>query len=344
MPRILLFISLLLYGANAIPQLSGNNHMEYQLGNLPGGWSEWNDRYRDSVRRFWRGDDAEAPELATRLHGSGDLFEHSGRPAWSSINFVTSHDGFTLNDLVSYSRRHNRANCEGNRDGHAESFSDNCGTEGGSSDLTVRARRARRQRAMLATLVLSQGVPMLQAGDELGRSQGGNNNAYCQDNPTSWLDWENTDEQLGFFVTQLLAFRRAHTLLQADRFRHAQSDGEGQSLRWLAAEGGELKGEAWHDPERLCIGCLLVQAARGSSGAHSLLILFNAGEADISFSLPGEFSWTRCIDTVSGEVVVDVTPAATAAAPGNGGQVPETLVSGQGIVVMYGADAKTAPG
>mgnify|MGYP006286280993 CR=1 FL=1 len=316
----------------------------YRLGGFPAGWTEWNDRYRDSVRRFWRGDDSEAPELATRLHGSGDLFEHSGRPAWSSINFVTSHDGFTLRDLVSYSRRHNRANGEGNRDGHAESFSDNCGTEGRSSDLTVRARRARRQRAMLATLVLSQGVPMLQAGDELGRSQGGNNNAYCQDNPTSWLDWENSDDQLSTFVRELLAFRRSQPLLQADRFRHAHSDADGQSLRWLAAEGGELKGGAWHDPERLCIGCLLVQEARHNTGAHSLLILLNAGEEDITFSLPGDFSWSRCIDTVSGEIVVDVMPPASAGAPADALQAAETLVSGQGVVVMYGVDAKTPPG
>jgi isoamylase len=315
----------------------------YRLGGFPAGWSEWNDRYRDSVRRFWRGDDAEAPELATRLHGSGDLFEHSGRPAWSSINFVTSHDGFTLYDLVSYSRRHNRANGESNRDGHAENFSDNCGTEGGTSDLTVRARRARRQRAMLATLVLSQGVPMLQAGDELGRSQGGNNNAYCQDNRISWLDWEHTDDQLGTFVRELLSFRRAQPLLQADRFRHARSDEDGQSLRWLAAEGGELKGEAWHDPERLCIGCQLVQEARNNCGAHSLLILLNAGEDDVTFTLPGDFSWTRCIDTVAAEVIVDgMAPGTAAGGPGSA-DVAETLVSGQGVVVMYGSDGQSPP-
>jgi glycogen operon protein len=196
---------------------------------------------------------------------------------------------------------------------------------------------------MLATLVLSQGVPMLQAGDELGRSQGGNNNAYCQDNRISWLDWEHTDDQLGTFVRELLSFRRVQPLLQADRFRHARSDEDGQSLRWLAAEGGELKGEAWHDPERLCIGCLLVQEARNNCGAHSLLILLNAGEDDVTFALPGDFSWTRCIDTVTAEVIVDgMAPAAAAGHPGSADPA-ETLVSGQSVVVMYGSDGQSPP-
>ena len=196
---------------------------------------------------------------------------------------------------------------------------------------------------MLATLILSQGVPMLQAGDELGRSQGGNNNAYCQDNATNWLDWEGSDEQLSAFARELLSFRRTQPLLQADRFRHAESDDDGQSLRWLAAEGGELAGDAWHDPERLCIGCLLVQEARTDSGAHSLLILLNAGEEDVPFTLPGEFSWTRCIDTVSAEVVVDIgnaAPSAGLASPEDGAAA---LVGGQSVVVMYGIGGSAPP-
>jgi glycogen operon protein len=269
----------------------------YRLGGFPAGWSEWNDRYRDSLRRFWRGDDGEAPELATRFHGSGDLFEHDGRAPWASINFVTSHDGFSLRDLVSYSRRHNRDNGEGNRDGHAENFSDNCGVEGPTGDPAIIDRRRRRERNLLATLVLSQGVPMLQAGDELGRTQRGNNNAYCQDNEISWIDWDSADGELTRFLKALLRFRRGQPLLRADRYRHTVPDAEGQSMHWVAPEGGLLDGDEWHLPDRFCVGCLLTQDATEASAPASLLTVMNAGARPVEFKLPGEEEWYVRIDT-----------------------------------------------
>ncbi|MEE4276948.1 MAG: glycogen debranching protein GlgX [Halieaceae bacterium] len=269
----------------------------YRLGGFPQGWSEWNDRYRDSVRRFWRGDDGEAPELATRFAGSGDFFEATRRNVHASINFISSHDGFSLRDLVSYSRRHNRDNGEGNRDGHAENFSDNCGVEGTTEDAVIVARRRQRERTIMATLLLSQGVPMLQAGDELGRSQGGNNNAYCQDNAISWIDWENTDSELLTFVTALLRLRAEEPLLHADRYRHVDADDDGQSMHWLAPEGGELKGKAWHEPDRDCVACLLQQAGSVTVGQRSLLVVMNAGESDVDFCLPLRSAWRLRVDT-----------------------------------------------
>jgi isoamylase len=280
----------------------------YRLGGFPAAWGEWNDRFRDSVRRFWRGDDGEAPELATRLAGSADVFEHGGRAPWASINFVTSHDGFTLRDLVSYGRRHNRDNGENNRDGHVENFSDNCGAEGDNDDPAIRERRERRQRNLLATLLLSQGVPMLQAGDELGRTQRGNNNAYCQDNDLSWLDWDGADEALQAFVRSVLALRREQPLLRADRFRHDTPDGDGQRLRWLAAEGGTLVAHDWQDPLRDCLGCLLTQEDGHNHPAHSLLIVFNAGGGPVDFLLPAGPAWRLCVDTARAPWILDGPP------------------------------------
>lgn len=270
----------------------------YQLGAFPDGWSEWNDRYRDSVRRFWRGDDGELPELARRLHGSGDIFEHAGRPAAASVNFVTSHDGYTLRDLVSYARRHNLANREENRDGHSENYSDNCGTEGESDDPAILSLRARQQRNLLATLLLSQGVPMLTAGDELGKTQRGNNNAYCQDNAISWLDWENSDEALRRFTAAMLQLRKEEPLLRADRFRHDEPDSEGQSLNWVAPEGALAPDEFWHDPDSVCVGCLLSQQRTGDCGEYSLLVVVNAGVHAIEFTLPSAAGdWRLLVDT-----------------------------------------------
>ncbi|MEE4659833.1 MAG: glycogen debranching protein GlgX [Halieaceae bacterium] len=277
----------------------------YRLGGFPAGWAQWNDRYRDSVRRFWRGDDGESPELATRLAGSADVFETAGSTPWASINFVTSHDGFTLRDLVSYSRRHNRANGENNRDGHVENFADNCGAEGDVDDALVNERRGRRQRNLLATLLLSQGVPMLLAGDERGRSQTGNNNAYCQDNHISWLDWSKGDEQLMTFVSGLLQFRREQPLLRADRFRHDVADAEGQSLHWLDAEGGALVPEDWHNPLLDCLGCLLLQEERHNQAAYSLLIILNAGDNAVDFLLPEGTPWHCRVDTTTPPWLLD---------------------------------------
>ena len=270
----------------------------YRLGGFPAPWAEWNDRSRDSLRRFWRGDPGELPELARRLHGSGDIFEGGGRAPWASINFVTSHDGFTLLDLVSYSRRHNEANGEGNRDGHGENFSANHGVEGPTEDPALQALRARQQRNLLATLLFCQGVPMLQAGDELGRTQGGNNNAYCQDNPGSWIDWSSADEELQRFVTDLLALRAREPLLRADLYRHANPGWSGQTLQWLAPEGGHLDAAAWQDRGRACVGCLITQNTRNNQAAHALLLLLNAGDSGVDFVLPVRGAgWHRLVDT-----------------------------------------------
>src|SRR5581483_9264505 len=191
----------------------------YQLGNHPPGFAEWNDKYRDTVRRFWRGDALQAPELAKRLTGSGDLFDHHKRRPWASINYLASHDGFTLEDIVSYQERHNEANGEDNRDGHAENFSANWGAEGATEDVAILALRDRVKRAMLATLYFSLGTPMLLAGDEFGRSQGGNNNAYCQDNEISWVDWQRADapenQALARYVARLAKLRENHPTLRA---------------------------------------------------------------------------------------------------------------------------------
>ena len=192
----------------------------YRLGGFPPTFAEWNDRFRDATRRFWRGDSATASELASLILGSADRFDRAGRRPWASINYVTAHDGFTLEDLVSYAETHNVANGEGNRDGHGENFSANCGCEGPTADAGILARRARRKRNLLATVLLSQGTPMLLAGDELGNSQGGNNNAYCQDNATGWTDWSGAGDSLHWFVQRLIGIRSEHPALRQPRFLH----------------------------------------------------------------------------------------------------------------------------
>ncbi|MEM6423226.1 MAG: DUF3459 domain-containing protein, partial [Pseudomonadota bacterium] len=221
----------------------------YQLGAYPAGIAEWNDRFRDDVRRFWRGDPGTAPALADRLLGSAGVFGHGNRPAWSSVNFVTAHDGFTLADLTAYGAKRNRANGEENRDGRDENFSDPIGGEGPDHtvDDTARARRAQRRRNLLATLILSQGVPMLLAGDDIANSQGGNNNAYAQDNQTGWIDWAAGDAALSAFTRRLLTLRRAHPVLRQTRFLHADkrpSDGA-RDVEWRGLGGGR---PAWEDP------------------------------------------------------------------------------------------------
>ena len=222
----------------------------YQLGGFPSGWLEWNDRYRDTVRRFWRGDEPVLPDLAARVLGSADIFDSRGRRAWASVNHVTAHDGFTLHDLVSYEERHNEANLEGNRDGHAHNLSWNNGSEGPSDDPVVRAARLRDRKNLLATLFLSQGTPMLLMGDELGRTQGGNNNAYCQDNPTTWVDWRQADEELLAFTRRIIAIRHRYRALRRTRFMH----GEHGDVRWWHPQGREMSADDWHGS---CIGMLL---------------------------------------------------------------------------------------
>jgi len=261
----------------------------YQLGNLPGGWSEWNDRYRDSVRRFWRGDDAQLPELGRRLTGSGDIFAPRENAPTASINYVCSHDGFTLRDLVSYRERHNAINGENNRDGHADNLSDNLGVEGPSSDRETEHRRWQRQRNIIATLAVSQGVPMLQAGDEFGRSQRGNNNAYCQDNPLTWLDWAPLSadaRQLRLLTQRLIDFRARSALLRADRYRHEHPDIDGQCIRWYGADGQPATAAHWQDPARRDILYALLQCDPGEAIEDAVLVVLNAGDEALTYRVP----------------------------------------------------------
>ncbi len=221
----------------------------YQVGNFPIGWAEWNGRYRDLVRRFWRGTGGQAAELAYRLTGSSDLYAQGGRLPHASINFVTAHDGFTMADLVSYERKHNEANGEDNRDGDDHNESLNFGVEGPTDDPDILESRARQHRNLLATLLLSQGVPMLLGGDELGRSQGGNNNAYAQDNPISWFDWDLTDaqRQLLDFTSGLISVFREHPVLRRRRFFQGRRirGSTVKDLTWLAPGGAEMTDAEW---------------------------------------------------------------------------------------------------
>ena len=281
----------------------------YRLGAFPSPMAEWNDRFRDGVRRFWRGDEAVAPELATRLLGSADRFEASRRPPQASLNYVTSHDGFTLADLGAYARRHNEANGEGNQDGHGDDHGLNHGVEGPSADPAIRARRDRHRRNLLATLFLAQGTPMLLMGDELGRSQQGNNNAYCQDNPLSWCAWEEIDAAFLAFVRKLAALRRAHPVLRRRRFLHGrQHDATGRAdVTWLAEDGTTLTPGHWQEPGRRHLALLLAGGAAPDLGTDgrpqqdaTLLLLLNAADRPASYALPtraGGEVWRTLLDT-----------------------------------------------
>src|SRR6185369_837523 len=222
-------------------------------------WTEWNGKYRDTVRRFWRGDGGTASEMATRLAGSSDLYAQSGRQPYASINFVTAHDGFTLHDLVSFSEKHNEANGEDNRDGENNNLSWNNGVEGPTDDPGIVATRERQKRNLLATLLLSQGVPMISHGDELGRTQQGNNNAYCQDNDISWINWDLTSEQKALceFVRQLVHFRLSEPALRRRKYFQGRSIRGGKDVAWLAADGREMTDEAWNADFVRSIGMLL---------------------------------------------------------------------------------------
>jgi isoamylase len=272
----------------------------YQVGAFPPGWSEWNDKYRDDVRDFWKGS-APASVLASRLTASGDIFNHEGRRPSACVNFITAHDGFTLHDLVSYNEKHNEANGEDNRDGHSDNRSWNCGAEGPTGDAEVNRLRDRQMRNFLATLLLSQGTPMLLAGDEFARTQQGNNNAYCQNNELSWLDWDIGDRgrSLTRFVQRLTAIRHQHEVLHRSRFLTGEINEQlgVKDLTWLNANGNELNGEGWQDGNMRSFGMMI--AAAQASGA-SALVLFNAHHDLVQFTLPappqaGE--WIRKIDT-----------------------------------------------
>ncbi len=264
----------------------------YQLGHFPAGWAEWNDRFRDTVRRFWRGDKETAGELARRLHGSADIYERSGRPSYASVNFVTSHDGFTLADLVSYKKKHNEANGEQNRDGHAHNYSCNYGVEGPTDDATILAARRKHRLNLLATLLASQGTPLLLAGDEFGHTQQGNNNAYAQDNEIGWLNWANQQDDAEFTaqVRQLIRLRRETPLLRLQDYVHGTftTDKREISIRWLRSDGRAMPDKDWHDTLTLTV----VIAERKFDGESSAVaILFNRSEAGTSLELPSGYDW-----------------------------------------------------
>jgi len=275
----------------------------YQVGGFPPGWSEWNGRYRDTVRRFWKGGSGMLSELASRIAGSSDIFSHSGRRARASINFVTVHDGFTLTDLVSYNEKHNEANIEDNRDGTDDNASWNCGVEGPTTDPQVLALRERQKRNILATLFLSLGVPLLLAGDEFGRTQRGNNNAYCQDNEVSWVDWSGRrpeDYALTAFVKLLLRLRREHPAFHRDAFfTGTPLDGSARKdIAWLTPAGTEMTEGDWHGGGS-AIGVFF-------GAAPMLTMLLNAGDAAVTFTLPdaANVRWSRTLDTAEQRVDV----------------------------------------
>jgi glycogen operon protein len=283
----------------------------YQVGNFPVLWTEWNGRYRDSVRRFWKGDGNAISEFATRLCGSSDLYEQSGRRPYASINFVTSHDGFTLHDLVSYNHKHNDANGEGNRDGDSHNLSWNCGMEGVTNNRSVLTLRERQKRNFMATLLLSQGVPMIRCGDELGHTQLGNNNAYCQDNAVSWLNWDLTAEQQDFFdfVCRSIAVWRDNPVLQRRKFFQGRQirGATVKDLAWLTPAGEEMTDEAWNAGSMRCLGVRLngemvdeVDERGRPIIGNTLLLLLNAHEQAIPFTLPAfvpEEFWRPLLDT-----------------------------------------------
>ncbi|MEL6799565.1 MAG: glycogen debranching protein GlgX [Pseudomonadota bacterium] len=276
----------------------------YQLGAFRAPFSSWNDKFRDGVRRFWRRDPGRAPDLAARITGSAQQFDHSGRPATSSVNFLTAHDGFTLEDVVSYSRRHNEANGEGGRDGHSENFSDNMGVEGATKDAAILAARAQRKRNMMATLLLSQGTPMILAGDELGNSQQGNNNAYNQDNEIGWVNWSDPDPVFERFTRAMVAFRKAHPIVRQKLFLHSREralDGM-EDLFWRRDDGEPMQSADWLNPE-LARVCVELRTASGTphyaAEEIAIFIVFNAGDA-VEVTIPPPPSgraWTQRVDT-----------------------------------------------
>jgi isoamylase len=313
----------------------------YQVGNFPPGWVEWNGKYRDTVRDYWRGEGQTLGEFAHRFTGSSDLYQDDGRRPTASLNFITAHDGFTLDDLVSYNDKHNKANGEENRDGENHNRSWNCGVEGPSDDPEIKALRARQKRNFLATLFLSQGVPMLLSGDEIGRTQQGNNNAYCQDNEISWLDWEHTDDDLLNFTRHLIQFRKDHPIFRRRRWFQGQPiHRTGMSdITWFTPEGQEMAEENWGKGYAKSLGVFLNGKGIRSKGPqgepvldNSFFLLFNAHDESVTFTLPdGKWGkqWSKVIDTatVAAEKKNEVHSAGT--------QVPAEPRS---LVVMRRAD------
>jgi len=264
-------------------------HNGYRVGGFPPGWAEWNDKFRDTVRSFWKGDNRQLPALAARLAGSAELYAHAGRQPYASINYVASHDGFTTQDAVSYNDRHNEANGEDNRDGHSNNLSWNYGVEGETEDAAILALRARQRRNLLATVLLAAGTPMLLMGDELARTQKGNNNAYCQDNEVSWVHWENAeDPELLTFLRNLTSLRkRYHAFRRISFFDGRPLEGRNlKDIYWLAPEGREMSQDDWAAGERRAMG---LQIGNDAADGKRFLLLFNAGAEDIQFMLPADF-------------------------------------------------------
>ena len=284
----------------------------YQVGGFPPGWAEWNDKFRDNVRAFWKGDEGKLPEMATRLAASADCFNKRGRKPWASVNFITAHDGFTLQDLVSYDEKHNEANGEDNRDGHSDNRSWNHGVEGPTDNPEISAVRDRQKRNLLSTLLLAQGTPMLLAGDEFGRTQQGNNNAYCQDNEVSWINWDIGEggTELAEFVRKLIALRKSFPILRRSRFLTGEynPDLDVKDVRWLTPNATDI--EDWHDGNARCFGMLIdgrAQATgikRPAMDATALLVM-NAHHDVVNFRLPevvGGNVWRCLVDTNAPEI------------------------------------------
>jgi len=336
----------------------------YQVGRFPPLWTEWNGKYRDTVRDYWRGEPGKLPELASRLTGSSDLYETSGRRPVASVNFVTCHDGFTLADLVSYDRKHNEANGENNHDGSDDNRSWNCGTEGPTDDAEINALRKRQVRNFLVTLFFSQGIPMLLAGDELGRTQHGNNNSYCQDNEISWVDWDAAAKHSDLieFVATLSALRRAHPVLRRRRFFSGQTGDSGDGQRdiiWLTPSGDEMDGDDWNSGYAkalaVCVNgdAITEPGPRGERITDSdFVLLINAHSDAVRFSVPASFgspgtTWQVTVDTGSPQPAagaLDPAPASSAETGGDspgsaglGGSALNLEVAPRAIVVLRGA-------
>jgi isoamylase len=315
----------------------------YQVGNFPIKWAEWNGKYRDALRKFWRGEQGQIPELASRLAGSSDIYQWSGRSQYASVNFVTAHDGYTLQDLVSYEQKHNEANGENNRDGHDDNLSRNWGVEGETDDENIITRRHRVMKSMLASLAFSQGVPMLSHGDELARSQRGNNNAYCQDNELTWVDWEldGRKRDLLEFTQRILALRHANpTLRRRHFFRGDTKEGDtGKDVTWIRSDGKELGDEDWRNRSSQTLGMLINGDATDETDdrgrpirGDTLLLILNAGDNDVKFLLPPlkhAGLWTHLLDTArpSGHIIKE----------------DFVEVSGHGLaLVRFGMERRTA--
>ena len=288
----------------------------YQVGNFPVLWTEWNGKYRDAMRAFWKGEDRGVAEVATRIAGSNDLYEHGGRRPYASINFITAHDGFTLHDLVSYNEKHNDANGEGNNDGETHNLSWNCGSEGPTTNIAIKKLREQQKRNLMASLLLSVGVPMISGGDEVGRTQRGNNNAYCQDNELSWTPWDLTTEQRNFleFTSRLVRFRLQQPVLTRRKYFQGRPirGANVKDIYWLDSSGREMADEAWSAPSVRSLGVLMVGNAldeideRGRQvKGDTVLILLNAHHEEVPFALPllgDNQSWRRLVDTMDAQI------------------------------------------